>query len=421
MSRVLSPIEAYERAEQQKRRLGEAFRKRIVRLARGGAMRRILAARDDEAAICAAYRAVAMAGARRIDPAKADFEAHLRAFHRNYVTNFPLPEEQETLDGFRRLWRAPARADGYREVGYNVVCPLTGRYLLGAAFTIQPQSDSVTFIYGFVNPVARGIGGFSAALIGLMREQGRAAIATHLERRPADRPGYHDPAGPLILFEKNVLEAMSLTDILMDTARVSVDDPPRTGACLAASSIGQSMRDLVWHRRGARIVDYAYAQGSLDGVVRVAAGQRHAVIAALHAGNGAAPELLDALGDRVAGCVALNLCAFVADGVRVLRAAQVRRSQEVFQGISVVKDEANLGDDIYFQAQMASLDASTRHGAVALRPIAPVGAGDFHGAEAALKQVLSGLTWADLRAARGRAYGDWLRVGGGLWDGGRQL
>ncbi len=414
MSRVLSPLEAYERAEGQKRRLGEAFRNRIVRLARAGAspaMRRILAGRDDEAAICAAYRTLAMAAASRIDPAGADFEAGLLAFHRNYVTNFPLPEEQETLDGFRGLWRAPARADGYREVGYSVVCPLTGRYLLGASFTIQPQSDSVMFIYGFVNPVARGIGGFSAALIGLMREVGRAAIATHLERRPADRPAYHDPAGPVILFEKNVLGAMSLTDILMDTARIDVDDPPREGACLAASSIGQSMRDLAWHRRGARVVGYAYAQGSLDGVVRVAPEHRLAAIAALHAGNGTAPALLDALAGRLAGCVALNLCAFVADGVQALPAAQIRRSQEVFQGVSVVKDEPNVREDIYFQAQMASLDANARDGAVALQPIAPVGAGDFPGAEAALKRMLAELTWADLRAARDRPYGEWLGLG----------
>ncbi len=373
------------------------------------ALAALLAGAADEAAVCAAYRTVAMTfGAGRVDPAR---EADLRLFHAHYVTNFPLPAEQETLDGFRRLWRAPARADGYREVGYNVVCPLTGRYLLGVAFTIQPQSDSATFIYGFVDPAARGIGGFSAALLAFMREQARLAIASHLAAHPADRPPYHDPAGPVILFEKNDLAAMSMADILMDTARIDIDHPPRTGACLAASSIGQSLRDLVWHRRGGRIVAYAYAQGSIDGVVRVADGDRAAVIGLLQ-GRGqdaAACAALDAaLGGRLPGCVALRLCAFAPPGCSTLPAAQVARSQAQFQGISVVKDEANLAQDVYFQAQMASLAAHAPDGGVPLRAIEPVGAADLAGAEAVFKRLLSGLTWEDLRAARDRPYAAWL-------------
>jgi hypothetical protein len=441
---TLTPLQAYECAERQKQHLGEAFRGKILGLHRrlratgpdasplprrlpqdrrrrwrdvARAFAAVPAGNDD--AIISAYRNLVMQqGLLRIDPAARDFERELRAFHRNYVTNFPLPEEQESRAGFRDLWKASPRAGGYEEVGYSVLCPLTGRYLMGLNFTIQPRSDSVHFIYGFVNPVARGFGGFSARLIALMRDTARPAIAAHYQRCPADRPAFHSVDGPLILFEKNMIEEMSLADILMDTAHVDVDRPPGPATRLAASSISQSVRDFIWDRRGGRVVDYGYIQSSLDGVVRVPDGAGIDIIALLNraplgvAQRRAATDCLAAsLAGRVPGCLTLKLCAFVDPSAASVPASQIRLSNEIFQGISVVKDPAHVAEDIYFQAQMASLQEHARDGTVALRPIAPFGPGvsNFEQAERVTKRLLANLSWVELREGRELTYGEWLR------------
>jgi hypothetical protein len=436
----LSPLEAYELAERQKHRLGEAFRGKVFRLHRAlaadgpppgnlpgelwrgwrEACRTFAAApAGDQATIAGAYRDVVMRyGLKRIDPASRSFGRDLREFHCNYVASFPLPEEQESRQGFRDLWKAPLGTGGYEEVGYSVLCPLTGRYIMGLNFTIQPQSDSVHFVYGFVNPIARLIGGFSARLIGLMRDVARRRIASHLERHPADRPPYHSGGDPLILFEKNVLNEMTLTEILRDTARTDIDRPPRRGARLIASAVSQSFRDLVWDRRGGRVIDYNYMQSSLDGVVRVPEAARSIVIAHLNRAplsttkrQQAARVLAECLGRRAPGCVTLNLCAFADPGTQSLPAAQVRRSNEIFQGVSVVKDPEHVAEDIYFQAQMASLSARALDGTIALRPIPATGSGgrDFHEAERTTRRLLASVTWAELREGRDRTYGEWVQ------------
>ena len=47
-------------------------------------------------------------------------------------------------------------------------------------------------------------------------------------------------------------------------------------------------------------------------------------------------------------------------GTDTIPAAQIRLSNHVFQGISVVKDPDHVAEDIYFQAQMVSLSRSSR-------------------------------------------------------------
>jgi hypothetical protein len=441
----LSPLHAYEVAERQKQRLGAAFRAKLIRLHRimsenGAAAHRIppglpetlrqswhdavrrfaATPATDRSAIVATYRDVVMQfGLKRIEPASRSFGQDLREFHRNYVTNFPLPEEQESLEGFRDLWRASPRDGGYEEIGYSALCPLTGRYIMGVNFTVQPRSNSVHFIYGFVNPIARGLSGFSASIVNLMRDVSQRSIASHFERCPADRPSFYSNAGPLILFEKNIIDEMSLTEILMDTAHVDIDRPPRRGARLAASSISQNMRDFIWDRRGGRVIDYNSIQSSLDGVVRVPTGERDTIIAWLnrmpldHGQQRRAEAILRrCLDGRLPGCRTLNLCAFVEPGTRSVPSAQIEKSNAIFQGISVVKDPEHLQEDIYFQAQMASLAEHTRDGAVALRPITPSGPGvlDFHDAERLTKRLLAAVTWPELRDGRDRTYSEWLRL-----------
>lgn len=448
--RHLSPLQAYERADTQKHAVGAAFRAKLLALHRAltagatslsrpppwlpAALRLIwpeaaqtFAADPDP---LAGYRTIVMRhGIVRIDPHAADFERALRLFHRNYVTNFPLPAEQETRAGFRTLWRASPRDGGYQEVGRSVLCPLTGRYLMGVNFSIQPRSDSVHFIYGFVNPAARGIGGFSALLLDLMRQTGRAEIASWLSAHPADRPAFHNPDGPLILFEKNMIAEMSLTDILRDTAHVDIDHPPTTRSRLVASAISQSLRDYIWNRRGGRIVDYTYLQSSLDGVVTVPDAARPDIVACLLRADLDEPRrrsgmqtLHRCLGTRREGATQLALCAFAAPGATGLPSAQIRLSNAIFQGISVVKDPDRLGDDIYFQAQMTSLEQNTRDGMVGLTPIVPGDAplDGYLEAERMTKNLLADISWADLRAAGDSTYGDWLRLASTHWDGPRR-
>lgn len=438
----LTPRLAYELAERRKWRVGQAHRARIAGLRRALSERGIdgarpprwlpmelkatwaEAARDFAAAAgndpAEAYRDIVMRyGVKRIDPAAPGFERDLRRFHRNYVTNFPLPEEQESRQGFRELWRQSPREGGYQEVGCSVICPLTGRYLMGVNFTIQPRSGSVHFIYGFVNPVARGIGGFSACLIALMREIACAEIAAWLALHDDERPPFHAADGPLILFEKNIIEQMTLTDILKDTAGIDIDHPPRRRSRLVSSAISQSIRDLIWDRRGGRVVDYSYVQSSLDGVVRVPDDDRDDVIAFILRApldearrRRAASVLEECLDGRLEGGTRLALCAFAPTGTRALPAAQIRLSNHVFQGISVVKDPDHLDEDIYFQAQMASLSMNSRDGGVALKPIVPGGpnVGNFDEAEHMTKRLLATITWAELRAGRQRTYAEWLRL-----------
>jgi hypothetical protein len=439
---VLSPLEAYELAERQKRQLGVSFRSRIIKLYQMAATQPEIVRHSllslpeqqripwpsvcrelqelhsaDEAEIWESYRALVMRfGIKRVDPRGDSFLTDLNAFYQNHLKNFPLPEEQETLDGFRALLEAPARADGYQEQCYSVFCPLTGAYIMGLDFTIQPTSNSVHFVYGFVNPIARGIGRFSKSLLEIMKNASRPVIADHLRKHPEQRPAYYDAEDPIILFEKNAAEDMSLTDILMDSAAIDIDHPPVADACLASSAIGQHIRDLIWHRCGGRIVDYNYLQPSLDGVVAIDGAQKRAVIAYLNrksldasARSEAESALRGRLGRKVPGSTTLQLCVFAAAEKTSLPTAQIRDAMEIYQGISIVKDPGRLADDIYFQAQMASLAECSVNGRIPIKPIPISGSGatDFLEAEEEMKRLLSTLSWEDLRRARRRSYREW--------------
>jgi hypothetical protein len=442
----LCPLEAYDRAALRRQFVAGRFRGKIAllhrRLVEGGlsverapswlhgpararwpeVSRAFVAAAPpgDVTAIGATYATLAMRyGVVWLDPNMPGFRRAYRVWYREYVTNFPLPEEQETRSGFRELWRASPREGGYQEIACGVHCPLTGRFLAGLNFTIQPRSDTVHFIYGFVNPAARGFGGLSRHLIQLMREEGRKAITQHFLKNPDERPPFHDPDGPLIVFEKNIIEEMSLTEILRDSAGVDIDRPPTHHARQEASAMSQSERDAIWDHHGGRVVDYHSIQSSLDGVVRVPDAETGTVIAFLNddsledARRLHAERLLnDALDGRLPGCLTLNLCVFVAPGLTSVPAVQIRRSNEIFQGISVVKDPAHLHEDIYFQAQMTSLAAREKAGRIALRRIAPCGPGvtTFAEAEALTRRLLGVVTWDELRAHPDRPYGAWLRL-----------
>jgi hypothetical protein len=432
---TLSPLEAYDLSAEQKYCRAATHLKRLVTLYQKAAGRAnsspaVMAfvnaveewrkQRPDTSladAVRSVYRDVALSfGLRRIDPESSNFDRDLSAFFVNYKSNFPLPTEQESKPGFRALLRAGPLEAGYEERAYSVVCPLTRRYLLGLNFTIQPLSDSVHFIYGFVMPCVRGGWGFGGSLIELMREIAAKLIDNYFQRYPEDRPPYYEPRGPLILFEKNLIEEMTLGEILMDSAGVDVSNPPAANTDLASSAIGQSLRDLIWDRLGGKVIRYHYIQSSLDGMVTVDTSMRDKVISFLNGqpllgpDEAAARQALNmARGTKKEGCTTLELCAFPVAGGTSLPTAQVRRANEIFQTISVMKG-GNISKDIYFQAQMASLEQSSHDERVALVPIRPAGPGavNFHEAESKTRQLLGVVSWQDLQQAGDRTYREWM-------------
>jgi hypothetical protein len=432
---LLTPLEAYDLSGLQKIQCEKAHFARVVALCSDKSSRAgfsparvafdmaVTQARQQRPyeplsdAVRRAYRDVALTfGLRRIDPRTPEFEHDLDVFFSNYQSNFPLQSEQETKEGFRNLLRAAPSCTGYEERVYSIVCPLTGQYLMGLDFAIQPLSDSVHFVYGFAMPCVRGGWGFGRALIALIREIAGGVVAACFRGRPDDLPSWNNPDGPLILFAKNMIGEMTLSDILMDSAGIDVAAPPSADADLASSGIGQSLRDLVWDRLGAKVVRYNYFQSSLDGVVAIAREDRDRVICGL---NKRPQTLVDrvvseraltrSLDGREKGFVALDLCAFVDPGQTSLPAAQVKRANEIFQSVSVVKD-AGIDAEIYFQAQMSSLMENSRDGRVAIDPIRPFGfgAGDSRAAEELTRRLLAVVTWAELRQAGERTYEQWL-------------
>jgi hypothetical protein len=369
---------------------------------------------DLDRAVKFAYREIATKyGLKRVDPKSPNFESDMNEFHENYLTNFPIPSEQESKEGFIDLLKAGTRQDGYEERAYSLVCPLTGRYLMGVNFAIQPPSNSIHFTYGFVMPWARGNIGFSRALIDVMTNAG----AEHIAKYPKAFEGK-----PLITFEKNILAEMTLGDILMDTAGIDIHNPPNEGADLHLSSIGQSMRDLIWKQRGGKIVSFNYIQSSLEGVVSVGnpADEKLAIRflnkdASLTAGEKTRAESImgKAVGEKEPGCNVLNLCVFVPAGTDQVSVAQIKKAMTIFQGTSVVKDPANIENDIYFKAMMADLESKAKGGMIALADIKPYG-GDipavnsFRDAEELTKLLLKNVSWEELRANADRPYAEWV-------------
>ena len=455
--RELSPAEAYNLAEEQKEKAAQDFRRQIVgiyqavkagnvtaetgnhfdpaaKAKQGTALAEFIAAVDQKLAsknlsaadlgdvenktlnlaVRSAYREIAVKhGLKRIDPNSPNFERDLDEFYANYLTNFPVAEEQESKEGFRALLSAPPRADGYCEVAYSVVCPLTGRYLMGSDFTIQQESNSIHFIYGFVMPWARRAIGFSKPLLDIMHKASAGDFAAH-------QSAY--PGAPIVTFEKNILGAMTLTDILMDTAGVDIHNPPREGADLHKSSIGQSLRDLVWDRMGARIVPFNYIQSSLDGVVKIEnPADEKLAIRYLNKDSSLttedkqrAEEILEqARGDKVEGCTVLNLCVFVPPDAKEVSVEQIRHAMKVFQGTSVVKDPENVEQDVYFKAMMSDLESRAQNGMIPLERIKPFGGQvevkSFEDAEMLTKLLLKNVTWEELRANADRPYEEWLQ------------
>jgi hypothetical protein len=424
--REISPSEAYMLSEQQKSIAANRFVQDIWHFCRAGrktalplkeselADVRAALVNNDRSAFRMAYCSlVANVGIRCIDPNSSAFIADLTKFYTNYVENFPIPAERESFDGFARLLADRARADGYVEVAYNACCPLTGRYLMGFDFTIQPTSRTAHLIYCFLAPYARGLGFSKVLLSEIMRLSN-----LHMLNYPSLYPG-----DVIITFEKNILQEMSLPEILLDSCGIDIDEPPVANQDLSRSGIDQSVRDLIWDSLGAKIIDYNYIQSSLDGIVKIdVEEQRRLVVRFLNTDPGmttreneiAERALRLAVGSKDPGCQLLNLCAFVPPGTADLDSSRVCEAMKCFQGISVIKDEKAIEQDAYFAASMADLIQRSRSGRIALKKIQPY-CGDisnlksFADAAYLTHALLRNTKWDELRSCPEMKYADWIK------------
>lgn len=466
LPRELSPYEAYKLSEQQKADLGKDFLHKLVRIYREAkegstpsdlvkpevhiqsrnpnllrqaqqaaearqqqALKEFVSAvdqkledtrgKDEVNAVRLAYREIAIKyGLKQVDPTSPSFNRDLNEFHRNYVTCFPIPSEQESKAGFKELVKAPMIEEGenkgYKEVIYSAVCPFTNQFLMGVNFSIQPNNNAAVFTYGFVAPEARGAVGFSRPLVGSMTK----IASDHIEKFPTKYPG-----APLVVFEKNILGEMALGDILLDSAGINAKKPPREGVDLSRSSIDQSLRDLAWDRLGGVVVNCNYMQSSLDGVVKVDPKAEPFVIRYLNKdatlSDGQKREadrtLKAALGDKVEGCTSLALCVFAPADVKEVDAGRVKDILRTFQGISVVSDPQGIRDDIYFKACMQDIDSkTTADGKLSLGAIpafsGPFPATGFTGAAKITNELLKHVTWKEITKNADRTYGEWLDI-----------
>jgi hypothetical protein len=434
MAPTLSPCEAYITSQVQKERSAERFQQEIedlYRSAKAGIEPPPIEGVDRETQLIATVKFVAYAdertrgtekatwgdirkayrrvvtefGLHQVEPGPG-FEKGLNTFYTNYQDNFRIKEEQESRQGFRDTAGKPMRENGYSEQIYNIICPMTGKYLAGTNFAIMPTSNQIWFIYGFVNPEARNIVGASHTILDLMSQDG----IQRAELYPSQYKGK-----PGRLFEKNDLGDMTLKEIMMDSCCIDITKPPKAGDYLSHSAAGQSMRDLVWSHLGGKIIDFHYLQPSLEGVTIIEdPKEEELVIDYLHgklseeAQKKKAETILEkALNGKDPGCTTLNLCIFSPE--ESIDSEQSLNSIRTFSGISIIKDEENIDKDIYFKALEASLKENSKDGKIALRDIVPYGeAQNFHEAEKITKILLNHMTWKELQEHADRPYSEWI-------------
>jgi hypothetical protein len=419
-SRKLTPYEAYTASETQKRVLADNFLDQLVAQyktikadgSEGAPPQAMFAAAVDaklesgaelRKAVAGVYPDIIKAyGITRVDPRKP---GALREFYDAYEPNFPLDDERESFSGFKEILATPATPTGYLEVADTIKCPLTGRVLGGANYSMIPESNSVHFVYGFLAPEARGLG-LSRTMLEVMEKNFEAH----------KREGGYATEFPnaLIAIEKNDLREMDLPSILRDSAGIRTKRPPREGDNLTRSAMGQSLRDAAWAANGFRLVPVRYIQSSLDGVVEVPKAEEENAIAHLvgdpRLGDAekarAEKALTEARGDKMDACLSLVFC--VKSAAPLVDMKQVMRHQRIFQGISVLDDPDNVGRDIYFKAMMADMSAKPRF--VLSQPIPAVGAATFRAADAVTKDLLQRTDWKEINAHPERTYGEWLDI-----------
>jgi GNAT superfamily N-acetyltransferase len=185
------------------------------------------------------------------DPVSAAMEA----FFAEYDRAFTLPNEKESLDGFRRcLWlnggesyaRLSAEYGPFRELVLNLRAHAGGLLLGGANFIALAGNGggtgciTVNLNYAFVRAGARGRG-WLRRLLAAVIEEARACFVS-----PSGTPS----PNALVFIEQNDPLRLSDADYARDTAHSGLDQVDRL---------------RIWHRLGARLVDIDYRQPALSG------------------------------------------------------------------------------------------------------------------------------------------------------------
>lgn len=164
-------------------------------------------------------------------------------FFAGYDKAFVLPNEKEDEDGFRRCFelnfggaydRLSAQYGPYSEV--CLIARENGRFVGGANFIAIPVDSQIVTAnlnYIYVDKDARGGGRFSKLVQGV-----RETIAA-----------LHPRMQVLVFIEQNDPFAMSAEDYARDSEFTGLD---------------QLDRLRIWARRGARVVDFPYAQPPLS-------------------------------------------------------------------------------------------------------------------------------------------------------------
>jgi hypothetical protein len=175
----------------------------------------------------------------------------LTSFFRAYDEAFVLPNEKESLEGFKEclaLNQGMAYASlsslygPFREIVLVMAEAATGELIGGANFIVFPLELSQPVLslnlnYVFVDPILRRQGYF-----------GELLKSVHLVARAAFEP--LTQALPVIVFiEQNDPFRMNSQDYVLDTGRSGLD---------------QITRIEIWSKLGARIIDFDYVQPPLS-------------------------------------------------------------------------------------------------------------------------------------------------------------
>lgn len=185
----------------------KAFRDKVTALIRGGKSTRD-AIREAHIELTRTH------GVVTLNPSAADFDTQYDKFYNTLSVAIPDTQLEPKDDLKVLLQKGYAGTDGKKELGILATCPLTDQPLLATNFYVQPHINMAWFIYGGVNPTARGWG-YLDVLMGAMKDKTASEFAA-----------YHTDKGlppittkPIVALEMDNPFAMSAQDILYDVSR----------------------------------------------------------------------------------------------------------------------------------------------------------------------------------------------------------
>ncbi len=418
---VLAPLAAYEESDAQKKQLAADFFNQLIGVYKGARNQTTFATPaleefvhrvkfrqgsfGDDVTIGNAIREVyadivRKYGVARVNPRDESYNE----FYSVYEPSFPLEEERETKASLKRILKTPASDTGFVEAANMLKCPLTGKVLGGVQFAMDPENNTISYTYAFLDPAARKLK-LSHLFVESIKKDFAAYKAEH---------GYVSKfPDTLVMLEKNDVSLMVFKDALFDTARLNPNRPPRKGDDLTKSAVDQNERDAAWASLGFKLVNARYIQSVLGHVAVVPSSDEKLCIDYLlnkklsRAQKKKAEKILEtANAGRGEPCLAL-VCGVISDKPDV-NVAQLIAHQRTFQGISVMDDAENYAKDIYFKAMLQDLKRLGK--TTTLVDIPPLTGARYSDAMKAFKNLLGTLTWKEIRDNPDRSVVKWLQI-----------